>query len=192
MKIEIADNLFSEKEGLFLIKEYCEDGNLGNREIFINEILPESSLALILKRAKPHFDDYKKTIPINKDLFYDKVIAIKNANKDGEPHPMHYDEAVSLYPFDLGISAFVSLIYLSDNFSGGQLYFPFQNKIVEPKIGRMVTFPSGPIYPHKVLPFYGENRYLLRIFHLFYSGLEVKDRNNLLKRLNIEQEKEEL
>jgi hypothetical protein len=192
MEIEIVDNLIMKEEADTLIKECCQGNNLGNKEILIQNINKDSELSRLLENAKPYFYNYQNKLPVKRKFFYDKVVAIENSNTDGEEHPLHFDESFSLYPSEIGISAFVSLIYLSDNFKGGQLYFPFQKKVIEPKVGRMLLFPCSAIYSHKILPFYDEKRYLLRIFHLFNSELEKDDRDRLTSRLNLKQEKKEL
>lgn len=192
MNIKIIDNLLSKEEALALVAEYCEEENLGNKEILKKDIEENSTLDILLNDLKFYFNEYKNNIDLKREIFYDKVVAIKNANTEGQEHPMHFDQSSSLYPSDIGISVFVSLIYLSDDFDGGQLYFPFQKQIIEPKIGRMIMFPCNVLYSHKILPFKGNPRYLFRIFHLFNSELNEKDKFNLINRLNLKQEKKEL
>lgn len=190
--IKIIDDLFTQEEARILIKKYCKEDNLGNKEIPVEDIWIGSPLYSLLDKIQVHFDLYKQTIPIKRDMYFDKVIAIKNSNTKGEPHPMHFDESVSHGCTDLALSCFVSLIYLNDDFKGGQLYFPFQEELIEPKVGRMLIFPCGPLYSHKILPFYTEDRYLLRIFHVFDSELNRSDRLQLAERLQLKQEKKEL
>lgn len=188
----LLDNLFNKEEASVIIKEHCGEGNIGNNEILTSQILLNTPLDILLKKLNIHFKDLKSDI--KREMYYDKVIAIKNPNTEGQTHPLHFDQSVSLYPNEVALSAFVSLVYLSgrEDFKGGQLYFPFQKKIIEPEVGRMITFPSGPLYPHKILPFQGNPRYLLRIFHIFNSELEIDDREDLTTALQIKQEKKEL
>lgn len=192
MAICLINDLLSKDEARNLVNLYCSRDNPGNKEIPLEEIVIGSPLNEVLERAKRYFDLFKKNIYTKKHIYYDKVVAIKNANGEGQTHPMHFDESISTEGGNLALSAFVSLIYLSDDFEGGQLYFPFQNEVIEPKIGRMLIFPTGPMYSHKIFPFYGKDRHLLRIFHVFDTELEGKDKEDLTVRLQIKQEKKEL
>ena len=142
--------------------------NEGNKTIFKKDIAKDSELYKLLKKVEPYFAEYQSRLDLKNDCYYSEVIAIKNDNGDGTPHPMHIDQSVSETENNVSVASFVTLLYLSesgDAFQAGQLYFPFQNKVIEPRIGRMLLFPSGQLYPHKILPFFGEPRYLLRIFH---------------------------
>jgi Rps23 Pro-64 3,4-dihydroxylase Tpa1-like proline 4-hydroxylase len=44
------------------------------------------------------------------------------------------------------------LLYLNDDYEGGELYFPVQDLKIKPKAGDMILFPSGFEYPHASLP----------------------------------------
>lgn len=68
-------------------------------------------------------------------------------------------------------------IYLNDNYEGGEIsvYSPETEKIYnyKPKAGDIVVFPSGMNYYHGVLSFYGNDRYLVRMFKTYeYAGSE--------------------
>lgn len=195
MSIKIYDNLFDQEVADQLIENYCKKNNPGNREILTKDIEKDSLLDNFLKELGIYFKFYGDTLDLKRTPYYDKVIAIRNPNGDGTPHPLHFDECISDYPKDLAVSCYVSLIYLSEtskDFQGGQLYFPFQSRLIEPKVGRMICFPSGRLYPHKILPYFGEDRYLLRIFHIFDTELKDKDRQQYFKRVDVPAEKLEL
>jgi hypothetical protein len=63
--------------------------------------------------------------------------------------------------------------YLNDNYEGGEISFFDQskNKIYnyKPKAGDVTVFPSHRPYYHGVLPFYGNDRYLVRMFMVYAS-----------------------
>ena len=66
-------------------------------------------------------------------------------------------------------------IYLNDNYKGGEIsiYCPNTNKLYnyKPKAGDITVFPSGHNYYHGVLPFFEEDRYLVRMFKSYkYKG----------------------
>lgn len=45
-----------------------------------------------------------------------------------------------------------SVVYLNDNYDGGELWFPYLDIKWKPQIGDMVFFPSTYIYAHAALP----------------------------------------
>jgi hypothetical protein len=60
-----------------------------------------------------------------------------------------------------------SVVYLNDNYSGGELYFPEYGLTFKPKAGDLITFPSNAKYIHGVTPVKDVERYTLPI--LWYS-----------------------
>lgn len=65
--------------------------------------------------------------------------------------------------------------YLNDDYEGGEisLYDPKTEEvyIYKPKAGDVTVFPSGMSYYHGVLPFKGNDRYLIRMFMTYdYEG----------------------
>ena len=66
-------------------------------------------------------------------------------------------------------------MYLNDEYDGGEIsmYCPPTNKLYnyKPKAGDITVFPSGRDYYHGVLPFSGDDRYLVRMFKSYqYEG----------------------
>lgn len=55
-----------------------------------------------------------------------------------------------------GITA---VVYLNDDFEGGELWFPDQNILIKPKPGLMVVFPSNKKFPHQVNPITSGRRF---------------------------------
>jgi predicted 2-oxoglutarate/Fe(II)-dependent dioxygenase YbiX len=79
-------------------------------------------------------------------------------HKEGEYYRYHNDAQV-LEQRD-GMSCWVktlnrdisAVLYINDEFEGGNLHFPLKETIITPKKGMLVTFPSGHEYRHCVLP----------------------------------------
>jgi hypothetical protein len=69
-----------------------------------------------------------------------------NANPDGRHHRMHWRQ-------------FGSIIYLNDDYEGGELYMTALNKILKPKRGRLVAFTGGFHHEHAVLNIRAGTRY---------------------------------
>ena len=53
-----------------------------------------------------------------------------------------------------------SVFYWNDNYEGGEIVFPNQNKIIKPSPGMLILFPSSSDFPHKVLPVISGTRYV--------------------------------
>jgi hypothetical protein len=66
--------------------------------------------------------------------------------------PQHQDQGVS--------SRVLSTVgYLNDNYSGGEIYFPYVDVTVKPEAGSVIFFPSNFIYVHEVKPMSNGIRY---------------------------------
>lgn len=51
-----------------------------------------------------------------------------------------------------------SLLYLNDDYEGGEIEFPNQNLTLKPKPGTLVVFPSNRNFPHRVNPILSGHR----------------------------------
>ncbi len=56
--------------------------------------------------------------------------------------------------------SFSSILYLNDDYEGGETYFPGHNVRFKPKAGTMVLFGSGPAYVHGVTKITKGTRYM--------------------------------
>lgn len=59
---------------------------------------------------------------------------------------------------------FGAIIYLNDNFIGGELYYPSLNITVKPQPGMLAVHPGTLKYLHGVKPVVGNTRYTLTSF----------------------------
>lgn len=154
----------------------------GLEDVEINSELIIKNLDIFFK---PHVEEYVgESFFKNKLLPLEEISLIKQVEGQ-EPDTMHFDEKVTNNQ-DLVLAPFVCLIYLTTSgvdFNGGELYFPFQKKIITPEAGDLVIFPTGYLYPHKALPFNGGDRYLVKMFYRFPAQLNQEDRNVLYERI---------
>jgi len=60
-----------------------------------------------------------------------------------------------------------SVIYLNDNYDGGELYFPDHNLEIKPSAGDYITWPGNRWYQHGVKEVTGNVRYTLSIWVRF-------------------------
>lgn len=54
---------------------------------------------------------------------------------------------------------YATLIYLNDNYDGGELYFPDYGIEIKPKSGDLICFPDNPDFVHGVKPILNGIRY---------------------------------
>jgi hypothetical protein len=76
---------------------------------------------------------------------------------------------------------FSSLLYLNDDYQGGEIYFPQYNKTIKPKSRSLIFFPGNSNYVHGVNQSFKNNRYALLVFHTINNIID----DNLNKRLPI-------
>lgn len=83
-------------------------------------------------------------------------------------HPLHADNS----KLDLGRwipnhtpkRAYSTIVYLNDDFDGGEIVFPLQSKCIKPTRGLLLGFPSGSEFPHEVLAVTRGCRYTMPIW----------------------------
>jgi predicted 2-oxoglutarate/Fe(II)-dependent dioxygenase YbiX len=59
----------------------------------------------------------------------------------------HFD----LHPFEGNETILSAVIYLNDDYEGGELYFDQQDITIKPKAGSVIFFPSTPDFTHASL-----------------------------------------
>jgi hypothetical protein len=92
--------------------------------------------------------------------------------------PLHYDdELVAKDGGSIGVARPITLvIFLNDNFEGGELMFPDQEVVMKPKQGAIAVFPASYMYPHTTVPTCGKQRYVMLPFYR-KAGLNAKIEN---------------
>ena len=75
-------------------------------------------------------------------------------NPDGNPHPFPWRD-------------FASLVYLNDDYEGGQIYFPNKEIELKPKPGTLIFFPGTSEFLHGVREVPEGIRYTLPTFYTF-------------------------
>lgn len=76
------------------------------------------------------------------------------ANPDGSPHATAYRD-------------FSGIIYLNDDYEGGEFYFTALNTVIKPKRGMLVAFTAGFQHEHAVLRVEGKQRLTMPFFLTF-------------------------
>jgi len=79
-----------------------------------------------------------------------------------------------------------TVVYLNDDYDGGEIYFPNQSLEIKPSAGDMVLFPSGGHeYFHGVRPVISGKRYTIAMWHTMhqeYCPFDAPDKLSPLSR----------
>jgi predicted 2-oxoglutarate/Fe(II)-dependent dioxygenase YbiX len=77
-----------------------------------------------------------------------------NSNPDGSPHSSAWRD-------------FSSIVYLNDDYDGGELYFTAQDRVLKPQRGMLVAFSAGYHHEHGVLKVTRGRRLTMPAFYTF-------------------------
>lgn len=77
-----------------------------------------------------------------------------NSNPDGSPHSTPWRD-------------FSSIVYLNDDYEGGELYFTAQDRVLKPRRGMLVAFSAGYHHEHGVLKVTRGRRITMPAFYTF-------------------------
>lgn len=111
------------------------------------------------------YDDFHDAIQEGVSKYYNDFAIIENAYSNseyqllkyekGQKYPKHYDSNTT-------IGRHVSiLLYINDDYEGGELVFNMQNVYIKPKAGMMLVFPSNFAYQHEALEVTKGTKYVL-------------------------------
>jgi hypothetical protein len=142
------------------------DGDWNNRSVNLSKMdftMREEMLDLRIRVKENMLQDYSITKNLFADIFQfvrwlpDNVLMphADAENPDGSVHPFPYRN-------------FAAVIYLNDNYRGGQIYFPNHDNF-QPVItpGTLVTFPGTLEYLHGVTKIKSGTRYTIAGFFTY-------------------------
>jgi hypothetical protein len=117
------------------------------------------------KAANLITDFYRLTQPIYADLLQIMSWPVgihmpphaDNANPDGSLHAMAYRD-------------FSGVVYLNDDYRGGEFYFTALDTVIKPKKGMLVAFTAGFYHEHAVLRVEWRQRLTMPFFLTFDRG----------------------
>lgn len=92
-----------------------------------------------------------------------------------EPHADKEDEMGNPNPFPDNDIA--SVIYINDDYEGGEIYFPIQDIKIKPSAGDLAFFPGDKNYLHGVTKILSGTRYTIPAFWTVESLLPRLDSN---------------
>jgi hypothetical protein len=128
--------------------------------------MPPAVMALMGQIRQRAAIEIKRQYGITDPVFADTLQLVRwMPGHDQHPHAdaEEADGSIHLYPW----RAFASIIYLNNDFEGGQIYFPRLG--LEPPItpGMMAFFPGTLDYLHGVRPITAGIRYTIASFYSF-------------------------
>lgn len=131
------------KEGLLEITDNFSDKNI--------TVANESLKKLLSERSSKVFD-LLPNLEAGGFLVYQRLY-------EGTELISHFDQ------YSDKLVQYAAVLYLNDDYSGGELFFPKLNLEVKPEPGSLVIFPGTELYEHGVRPVKeGPIRYVIPVF----------------------------
>jgi hypothetical protein len=110
-------------------------------------------------------DRFKETV----EMFFDKELKPNTSHAQkwdvggfASPHSDNSDHDGNPNAFE--INKYVGILYLNDNYEGGELYFPDHDISFKPKMGQYIMFPGGHENIHGVSEITKGTRYTMVSF----------------------------
>jgi hypothetical protein len=169
---KVFDNIISKNDCDYLIDSavYSDLWSTGGNEFWNNRVIGyDSMLGFDKKSAKIMYDANMSCRQIIKDSYglenevYSDTLQIIRWFPGMEQTP-HADDMsnTSIPGFDH--REFGSIIYLNENYSGGQTYYPNFDIYITPKAGSIAIHPGDVEHLHGVTKIEGETRYTIASF----------------------------
>lgn len=170
--IKVAEN-FMPEDHVKILLDYCKLSNNPRDEKKEKEYL-ESYFQRELAKSYEHLMRAEVTKMYGHPFDRDRTVDFVD-RKEGVLLEEHTDfiksqfidplEPPAVYQKQDNWSGHMSvLIYLNDDYEGGEIVFPKQNFKVKPKSGMLIAFPGNRMYPHLVEPCYGNLRYTISLW----------------------------
>jgi hypothetical protein len=151
--IKIINNFLSDAELNSFMSEYLDKNTQWKRrDELVKVYITNSNKHDIIKSI------VKKINLIFENKLYVQMIRHINKTTPETTWHRHYD-GESGKGTEYGV-----IIYLNDNFEGGELFYPNLNYIYKPKAGDLIIHPGDERYTHEVLPLLSGERYTLTTF----------------------------
>ena len=154
--IVIKEN-FITKEHLAKILDYCRStkewesqSQLGTDSIHTPELIEKNSPE-IFSIMQEYVDAVQHEVQYKFGRFLERTKPGIRKWNTGENQAIHADgETADGWPGYNYIVDYGSIIYLNDDYEGGELFFPKYNIHMKPQPGTLVFFPSTNMYAHGV------------------------------------------
>jgi len=154
--IVIIENFVS-REHLAEVLDYClsitewqSQSELGSDSIHTPEMIEQNSKK-IFSIMQEYVDEVQRRVEFKFGRFLERTKPGIRKWNPGESQDVHADgETAAGWPAYNYIVDYGSIIYLNDEYEGGELFFPKYNIHIKPNPGTLVFFPSTNMYAHGV------------------------------------------
>jgi len=102
----------------------------------------------------------KVLLEISKESFFIKGHDFL-VEAEGKGMPVHFDDSPEITEITMHYGV---VLYLNDNYEGGEIYYPKLNLQYKPKAGDMVIHPGTEEYSHGVKDISNGKRYVITLF----------------------------
>jgi hypothetical protein len=157
--IKIVKSFISKEDLLFIENflksvdsEFKQYGNVEKEFTFFTDFKDNEVLKILNSYGRLVLYFIKNNYPGSFGEFNNSKTHIARFTEGSGMHE-HFDTA---RPNDIA-----TLVYLNDNYEGGEIYFPEHNIYIKPEKGDLVCFPDNPGYIHGVMPITSGTRYTL-------------------------------
>jgi hypothetical protein len=120
----------------------------------------EQALVRAFHSGAVAFKRYNSFLDITDDTGYELL-----RYQEGERFGLHTDAILGRSE---GFRQLSALIYLNDDYTGGETYFPRQNIKFKARAGDLLLFPSNFCYPHEALPVTKGTKYAVVTWFVAY------------------------
>ena len=173
------DKIGGDKKNIIHIKKFISDEECFNILNVAFSSIPEKILGNDQWSEKLYkTDDLVFTLEILNKI-KNKIIEIYKINvKNSHDIPFvtrwSSGDSMSMHVDDLGTpqNHISAVIYLNENYDGGEIFFPTHNLKIKPGTGDLVVFPGNLNYPHQVEKIINGDRYTLPSWFSFVDELE--------------------
>ena len=147
------------------------------RVVFANSVDELSELNnLFLNKVR---EIIKSKFELEVEIYPDYLGVVKWENGDMQ-HP-HADGEIEGGKHPFSWRNFGCVLYLNDNYNGGEIYFPNQNIEIKPKPNTLVFFPGNLEFLHGVKPITNDVRYTLTSFWTYDKKYSISYDNSARK-----------
>ena len=164
-------------------------GLSNNNDMFEYDEFPNFNLGLDVlsglgNRMQKTISDHYKNEYYVKSMFFSKMV-------QGARNTLHMDNWYETFDNKLKPRPFnredrSGLLYLNDDYEGGELYFPFQDFTYKPPAGTFIFFEGNKDVPHEVNTVKSGNRYNVISFYGDMSNF-TRDTNPDMELFNIQE-----
>lgn len=168
-------------------KKQKNDGLSDGQNIFSYDHIDEINIGMdilagITYRIEKTISDYYNEDYYTKSIFFSKMI-------EGGKNEMHMDnwyqnQNDELRPRPYNKLDRSALLYLNEDYAGGEIYFPVQNFLIKPKAGTLIFFEGNYDTPHEVRPVQSGERYNIISFYGNLNNFSI-DTNTYIEDFNL-------